>query len=148
VLRRDAARRRPDFATLGALAVLEAEHGNATEAERLSTEARRRHQGVSPFPLAELDFRRGLMWLRECDLAAARACFAAAVGRVPAYAPALGHLAEVEAALGDRDAAIDRLRPLTVGGDQPKGRRLAQRNVANRRATKAEALRHRVSPVG
>ena len=65
VLRRTAAERRPDFATLGALAVLQAERGEVTEAERLFTEARRRYRGVSPFPVAELDFRRGLMWLGE-----------------------------------------------------------------------------------
>ena len=40
--------------------------------------------------------------------------------RVPAYAPALGHLAEVDAALGARDAAIDRLRPLAVSSDDPE----------------------------
>ena len=120
VLRRDAAERRPDFATLGALAVLEAEHGKVTEAERLFTEARRRYRGVSPFPVAGLDFRRGLMWLGERDLPAARAWFDAAVGRVPAYAPALGHLAEVDAALGARDAAIDRLRPLAASSDDPE----------------------------
>lgn len=120
VLRRDAQRRCPDFATLGALAVLEAEQGRVMEAESLFDEARRRYRGVSPFPVAELDFRRGLMWLRERDLPAARAWFDAAVGRVPAYAPALGHLAEVDAALGARDAAIDRLRPLTVTSDDPE----------------------------
>ena len=120
VLRRDAAERRPDFTTLGALAVLEAEHGKVTEAERLFTEARRRYRGVSPFPVAGLDFRRGLMWLGERDLPAARAWFDAAVGRVPAYAPALGHLAEVDAALGARDAAIDRLRPLAASSDDPE----------------------------
>jgi tetratricopeptide (TPR) repeat protein len=120
VLRRDGAERRPDFATLGALAVLEAEHGKVTEAERLFAEARRRYRGVSPFPVAELDFRRGLMWLGERHLPAARAWFDAAVGRVPAYAPALGHLAEVDAALGARDTAIDRLRPLAVSSDDPE----------------------------
>jgi tetratricopeptide (TPR) repeat protein len=120
VLRRDAAERRPDFATLGALAVLEAEHGKVTEAERLFTEARRRYRGVSPFPVAGLDFRRGLMWLGERDLPAARACFDAGIGRVPAYAPALGHLAEVDAALGALNAAIDRLRPLAVSSDDPE----------------------------
>jgi len=120
VLRRDAAERRPDFATLGALAVLEADHGKVTEAERLFTEARRRYRGVSPFPVAELDFRRGLMWLGERDLPAARAWFDAAVGRAPAYAPALGHLAEVDAALGARDTAIDRLRPLALSSDDPE----------------------------
>jgi tetratricopeptide (TPR) repeat protein len=120
VLRRDAAERRPDFATLGALAVLEAEHGKVTEAERLFTEARRHYRGVSPFPVASLDFRRGLMWLGQRDLHTARAWFDVAVGRVPAYAPALGHLAEVDAALGARDAAIDRLRPLAASSDDPE----------------------------
>ena len=87
VLRRDAAGRRPDLATLGALAVLKAERGEVTEAENLFTEARLRYRGVSPFPVAELDFRRGLMWLGERDVPAARAWFAAAVRRVPTYAP-------------------------------------------------------------
>jgi tetratricopeptide (TPR) repeat protein len=120
VLRRTAAERRPDFTTLGALAVLQAERGAVTEAENLFTEARRRYRGVSPFPVAELDFRRGLMWLGERDLPAARAWFAAAVRRVPAHAPALGHLAEVHAALGAHDAAIDRLRPLAGSSDDPE----------------------------
>jgi hypothetical protein len=60
------------------------------------------------------------MWLGERDLPAARAWFDAAVGRVPAYAPALGHLAEVDAALGAVDAAIDRLRPLALSSDDPE----------------------------
>jgi tetratricopeptide (TPR) repeat protein len=68
VLRRTAAERRPDFTTLGALAVLEAEGGEVAQAERLFTEARRRYRGVSPFPVASLDFRRGLMWLGQRDL--------------------------------------------------------------------------------
>ena len=120
VLRRDAAERRPDFTTLGALAVLEAERGEVAQAERLFTDARRRYRGVSPFPVASLDFRRGLMWLGQRDLHTARAWFDVAVGRVPAYAPALGHLAEVDAALGARDAAIDRLRPLAASSDDPE----------------------------
>jgi tetratricopeptide (TPR) repeat protein len=120
VLRRTAAERRPDFTTLGALAVLEAERGEVAQAERLFTEARRRYRGVSPFPVASFDFRRGLMWLGQRDLHTARAWFDAAVQRVPAYAPALGHLAEVDAALGARDAAIDRLRPLAASSDAPE----------------------------
>lgn len=120
LLRRAAARRRPDFATIGALAVLEAERGDVAEAERLFTEARCRYRGVSPFPVATLDFRRGLMWLGESDLVAARAWFDAAVRRVPAYAPALGHLAEVDAAAEAHEAAIDRLHPLAVSSDDPE----------------------------
>ena len=118
-LRRDAAERRPDFATLGALAGLQAERGEVAEAERLFAEARRHYRDVSPFPVAVLDFQRGLMWLGRGHLRTARVWFDAALRRVPAYAPALGHLAEVDAALGAREAAIDRLRPLTVSSDDP-----------------------------
>ena len=120
VLRRDAARRRRDLATLGALAVLQAERGEVTEAENLFTEARRRYRGVSPFPVAEFDFRRGLMWLGERDLPVARGWFATAARRVPAHVPALGHLGEVDAALGARDAAINRVRPLAGSSDDPE----------------------------
>jgi tetratricopeptide (TPR) repeat protein len=118
-LRQNAAERRPDFATLGALAGLQAERGQVAEAKRLFTEGRRRYRGGSPFPVALLDFQHGLMWLEQGDLQAARAWFEAAQVRVPAYAPALGHLAEVEAALGEREAAIARLRPLAVSSDDP-----------------------------
>jgi tetratricopeptide (TPR) repeat protein len=116
-----AMRRRPDFAALGALAVLHAEHGDVIEAERLFTEARRQHRGTStsPFPIASLDFRRGLMWFHEGDLPAARSWFDASLRRVPAYAPALGRLAEIDAAQGDHEAAADRLRPLASTSDDP-----------------------------
>jgi hypothetical protein len=118
-LHRKAAQHRPGFTTLGALAVLQAERREIEEAERLFAEARRSYQGVSPFPVASLDFRRGLMWLQDGDLPAARIWFDAARRRVPAYAPALGHLAEVDAALGDHEAAAGRLRPLAASSDDP-----------------------------
>jgi tetratricopeptide (TPR) repeat protein len=120
VLLQSAAERRPDFTNLGALAVLEAARGQVGEAEELFARARSRYRGVSPFPVASLDFRRGLMWLGRRDLTAARAWFDAARRRVPAYAPALGHLAEVDAALGALGAAIDRLHPLAVSSDDPE----------------------------
>jgi tetratricopeptide (TPR) repeat protein len=117
---RNAVERQPDFATLGALAVLQAERGEFAEAERLFTEGRRRYQGVSPFPVAQLDFQHGLMWLELGDLHAARAWFDAAQDRLPVYAPVLGHLAEVDAALGEPEAAISRLRPLAAASDDPE----------------------------
>jgi tetratricopeptide (TPR) repeat protein len=104
---------------LGALAVLRAECGEVAEAEHLFTEARRVYRGVSPFPLASLDFRRGLMWFRERDPQTARTWFDAGRRRVPAYAPALGRLAEIDSALGDHQAATDRLRPLAASSDDP-----------------------------
>jgi len=117
---RDAVERRPDFATLGALAGLQAERGEIAEAERLFSEGRRCYTGVSPFPVALLDFQRGLMWLEQGDLQTARIWFEAAQGRLPAYAPALGHLAEVEAASGERETAITRLRLLAGSSDDPE----------------------------
>ena len=111
--------RRADFASLGALASLYAESGDVATAERFFDESRARYRGVSPFPLAQLDFRRAQMWLAQGDLHRARSWLGAAHRRLPGYAPAQGHLAEVEAALGETDSAIARLRPLTISSDDP-----------------------------
>jgi tetratricopeptide (TPR) repeat protein len=120
VLRRRAVDERADFAALGALAVLQAERGEFAEADLLFALACWRYQGVAPFPIAMLDFQRGLMWLERGDLEADRAWFQAACCRVPAYAAALGHLAEVDIAEGQRAAAIERLRPLAARADDPE----------------------------
>ncbi|MFC5910501.1 tetratricopeptide repeat protein [Streptacidiphilus monticola] len=120
VLLRKSAPRRSDFAAVAASAVLLAEQGRTAHAEHEFDRARRLHRGVSPFPLAQLDFRRGLLWLREGDLPAARTWFEAARRRLPGYAPATGHLAEVDLLLGDAQAAIDRLRPLAETSDDPE----------------------------
>jgi tetratricopeptide (TPR) repeat protein len=136
-----AARRRRDFAAIGALAVLEAESGDVAAAEQLFAEARRRYRSTSPFALASLDFRRGLMWLREGDLPAAYSWFDAARRRVPAYAPAVARLAEIDMARGERKTAIDRLRPLTSSGDDPAyAAALAHALNAAGRLHKAEQL--------
>ena len=130
---RQAAERRAGFHSIGALAVLHAERGDVAAAERFFGESRDRFRGVSPFPLALLDFQRGLMWMTQGDLHRARIWFGAAHRRLPAYAPAQGHLAEVEAALGEPEAAIapaapadDLLRrsrlPGTVGPHPERGR--------------------------
>jgi tetratricopeptide (TPR) repeat protein len=118
-IRRNAAECRAGFETLGALAGLYAERGEISAAERLFDESRDRYRGVSPFPLALLDFQRGHMWMAEDDFHRARTWFDAARRRLPAYASAQGHLAEVEAAVGEIDAAITLLRPLTTSSDDP-----------------------------
>ncbi|MEV6118787.1 hypothetical protein AB0L59_41600 [Streptomyces sp. NPDC052109] len=117
---RTAAERKSSFTTLGALAVLQADRGEVTEAERLFDEARSHYQGTSPFPLAQLDFRRGVMWHREGDIEAARSCYEAARCRVPRYVPALGHLAELELLSGSAHTAVELLRPLTRSSDDPE----------------------------
>lgn len=111
--------RRRSFATLAALAMLHAERGEVAQAERLFDESRDRFRGVSPFELAQLDFRRAQLWLEQGDLARAREWLLESWHRVPAYAPAEGHLAEVEAELGEPDRAITRLRLLADRSDDP-----------------------------
>ena len=111
--------RRASFENVAALVGLHAERGEIEAAERRYAESRSRYRGVSPFPLALLDFQMGLMWMNEGRLDDARSSFEAALRRVPAYAPARGHLAEVEAQLGEIDSAIARLYSLALSSDDP-----------------------------
>jgi tetratricopeptide (TPR) repeat protein len=102
-----------------ALAGLWAERGDGDAAERLYVDSQLSYSGVSPFPLALLDFQLGAMWMRQGRINEARTCFKAAIRRVPAYAPAQGHLAEIEAELGEPEAALARLYPLAISSDDP-----------------------------
>lgn len=116
----ETAKGRADFESLGAMATLNAERGKIVAAERLFDESRGRYRGVSPFPKAVLDFRRGHMWLTQGDLYRARTWFESAVCCLPAYAPAQGHLAEVQARLGETEAAVARLLPFAASSDDPE----------------------------
>ncbi|TGS09651.1 hypothetical protein EN852_030035 [Mesorhizobium sp. M2E.F.Ca.ET.209.01.1.1] len=119
VIRRTAADHLSNFETLGALAVLHAESGDTATAEILFDKTRSCYGVVCPFPIAMLDFQRGRMWMTAGDLKQARIWFEAACFRLPDYAPAQGHLAEVDAALGERKAAINRLSEYAVSSDDP-----------------------------
>jgi tetratricopeptide (TPR) repeat protein len=119
-IRRRAVERHPDFSALAALAGVYGERGEMDEAERWFTAATRCYRDTSPFPLAILEFQRGRLWMERDDLHAARARFDAGLRRLPAYVPAQGHLAEVDAALGDTATAIARLRPLALTSDDPE----------------------------
>jgi tetratricopeptide (TPR) repeat protein len=118
-IREAAARRCPSFESRGALATLCAERGDTERAERLHAESVRRYRGISPLPLAMLDFQLGTMWMHEGQLDRARDHLIAARRYVPAYAPAQGHFAEVEAELGKFDLAIALLIPLATTSDDP-----------------------------
>jgi tetratricopeptide (TPR) repeat protein len=118
-LREEAAKRKASFENLAALVGLHAERGEIEAAERRYEESRGQYRGVSPIPLALLDFQLGLMWMNEGQLDDARTSFDAAQRRVPAYAPARGHLSEVEAELGETDSAISRLHSLAASSDDP-----------------------------
>jgi hypothetical protein len=118
-IRSATARRRPGTDSFGALASLQAERGAVDEATRLYAEARRSYRDVSPFPLAWLLFDEGLLHMRRGDLPRARALFAAAHRRLPSFAAAQCHLAEVEAELGQPERAVALLRPLAESADDP-----------------------------
>jgi len=116
---REAVAAHTTFSTLAALAGVHGERGEMDEAERWFEAATRCYRATSPFPLAMLEFQRGRLWMERDDLRRARSWFGAAVRRLPAYVPALGHLAELDAALGETTAAIARLRPLALASDDP-----------------------------
>ncbi len=118
-LREEAAARRVSFENVAAFVALHAERGEIEEAERRYAESHGRYRGVSPFPLALLDFQLGLMWMDAGSLEDARSSFDAALRRVPAYAPARGHLAEVEAQLSEIDSAVTRLYSVALSSDDP-----------------------------
>jgi tetratricopeptide (TPR) repeat protein len=118
-LREEATKRAQNFENVAALAGLHAERGETEAAERRFAQSRACYRGVSPFPLALLEFQRGLMRMNEGRLHQARDSLEAAQLAVPAYAPARGHLAEVEAQMGEIGSAIARLQPLAASSDDP-----------------------------
>lgn len=114
-----AVERRADFKSLGDLASLYAERGETAAAEKFFSASRQRYCGVSPIPIAQLDFRRAQMWMAHGDLSGARRWLETVACRLPSYAPAAGHLSEIEAAAGETEASISRLLPLTRSSDDP-----------------------------
>ena len=118
-IREETARRCPGFESLAALSTLCAESGDRERALRMRDESLRQYRGVSPLPLAVLDFQVGVMWMHSGNLDRAREHLNVARRYVPAYAPAQGHLAEVEAELGNIETAIALLCPLAASSDDP-----------------------------
>jgi tetratricopeptide (TPR) repeat protein len=118
-LRQQAVARCVNFESLAALVGLYAERGAIETAQQLHVESQLRYHGVSPFPLALLDFQIGQMWMHLGEWKKAQKLLQFAVQRVPAYAPAQGHLGEVEAEIGDRENAVARLYPLAMSSDDP-----------------------------
>ena len=118
-LRQQAVARCASFESLAALAGLYAERGEIETAQQLHEESQLRYCGVSPFPLALLDFQFGQMWMHRGEWKKAQKLLQFAVRRLPAYAPAQGHLAEVAAEIGDAEDAVARLYPLAMSSDDP-----------------------------
>jgi tetratricopeptide (TPR) repeat protein len=116
---RQAVKSHPDFSALAALAAIYGERAEMDKAEHWFSAATSCYRSTSPFPLAMLELEGGKLWMEQNDLRRARAWCDAAVRRLPAYVPAQGHLAEIDAALGETADAIARLRPLALASDDP-----------------------------
>lgn len=85
------------------------------------------YRDVSPYPVAWVQFQRGVLWGEAVgNDAFAEALYRDAVRLVPGYVVANVHLAELEAGSGDVDAAIARLQSVTDSGDPEPWSRLAQ----------------------
>jgi tetratricopeptide (TPR) repeat protein len=92
-----------------------------------------------------LEFQFGHMWMSKGELHEAHGWFEKAVARLPGYAPAAGHLAEVEAEIGDYEGAIDRLRALAASSDDPDYSASLARLLADRNEDEASAWRARAA---
>jgi tetratricopeptide (TPR) repeat protein len=124
VARREAAvGRRRTFGTLGALASAYAAVGRWDDADRGYRDALAEYRDVSPFPVAAVQFQRGMMWSEMAGQPErARPLYEEAVARVPGYVVANVHLAELEGERTPHDA-IARLRPFVVAEDpEPRAR--------------------------
>ncbi|MEV4739960.1 hypothetical protein [Streptomyces sp. NPDC049555] len=145
-LHRHALSQRRDFTALGALGAYHAECGEAAEAERWFLAARYGYRGVSPFPLAVLEFQCAQAWLSMDDVARARIWLEAAIRRLPAYVPAHGRIAEIDAAEGRVAVAIGHLRRLVLESDDPQYEAQLARSLAAREAgAEAEFWRARAA---
>jgi len=121
-LRRAAVREYASTRALGALAAAESEVPAALEHFAAAESA---YRDSSPFPLAWIDFQRGLLFEKHGRFEEARAAYAAAAARLPHYAQAQAHLAGVLAVLGERGRAEAILRPLASLDDPEYAGQLA-----------------------
>lgn len=113
-----AANERPSTTTLAGLAAVHAARGEFDLADERYLEALRHHRDTSPFPIASIEFQRGVMWSEMADrpdLGEAR--YREATNRIPGFVVANVHLAELEG----RRTAIERLRVLETEDPEPLG---------------------------
>jgi tetratricopeptide (TPR) repeat protein len=115
------AQRYPTLQSLSDLGSAQAALGRFAEADQSYLAAAAAHRDVSPLPLAYLAFARGLMWAEAANRPDfARPLYEEAVERVPAFVVANVHLAEIEAAEGELDAAIARLKRVAAETEDPE----------------------------
>lgn len=108
------------FASLFAIATLDADEGRLEEAEQNFHAAQQRFRDVSPFPLARLWLQEALMWMDAGRPARARELLEAAHRRVPMDAAVITHLSAAYVATREPELAIPLLRPLVETSDDPE----------------------------
>lgn len=115
------AERHPGFASRCALARGLAAVGRLDDADRLYAHALRGLDTTSPFPAAAVAFARGLMWSEQRgDKERGAAYYAEALRLLPDYAAAGVHLAEIEVARGELDAAEAHLLHVVIRTGEPE----------------------------
>lgn len=127
--------REPGIATSSALGVALAESGDGAAAAQEFIRALAAYRDTSPFPVAFVEFRQGLLAERAGDLPRAAERYGAVLLRLPGHAQAALHLASVEMARGSIDAASAALRSVLSEASDPE--------IA---ATRAELDRRRGDP--
>ncbi|HEY1335181.1 MAG TPA: tetratricopeptide repeat protein [Myxococcaceae bacterium] len=131
-LSRARASREPGMATSSALAVVLSESGDSAGAEAELARALASYRDTSPFPVAFVEFRQGLLAERAGDLERAAGRYGAALRGLPGHAQAAVHLASVEMARNDLEGAAAALASVLTEASDPE--------IA---ATRAELARRR-----
>jgi tetratricopeptide (TPR) repeat protein len=113
--------------------------GRLTEADAVLARAARATPDVSPLPVAWIAFYRGTLAAEQGgDVQAAEGHYREALRLVPGFVRASVHLAELEAARGDEEAARARLRGVLGSEDPEPASRLAELSTG---ATRARLVR-------
>jgi tetratricopeptide (TPR) repeat protein len=115
-LRHAASEAEAGISTLGAEAALLGELGRHDDASTMFHQALASYRNVYPFPVAWVLFQEGLMWERAGRAPRAKAFYAAARDRLPIYAHAASHLAQLEPPA----RAIELLTPIVAASDDPE----------------------------
>ena len=110
----------PTITSVGAIASILGERGELEAAEAGYVRALGLYRDVSPFPVAWLLHQHGMMWMRAGEFERARRLIQSAIEVLPSYLQAQVHLASIEAALGNADAARSRLRRFVETADDPE----------------------------
>ena len=119
--RRLRAERSPSFSTWLDLAAALNAGGRYADADRAYREALAAYGGISPFPVAFVQFARGVMWAERAGRPElARPLYEEATRRSPLFTVAQVHLAELEAEAGELDAAVARLEGARAASPDPE----------------------------